>query len=390
MAKIELEWLHWPETKALTQAIVPLRFVGGCVRDALLARKVRDIDAATPILPQEVMQRLKGAGIKAIPTGIDHGTVTAVIEGKHFEITTLRRDVSTDGRHATVAFSEDWAEDAARRDFTMNALFCDLQGNIFDYYGGEQDARTGHVRFIGEARERIREDALRILRFFRFFAYYGQGEPDAQGIAACAELAQLIDGLSGERIQQEMLKLLVAPRPTQTLELMQKHGVLKHVMPQDMKPGILAKLAQGKPAIVALALLLRSAPDADVQAVSNRWKLSRAQHKRLLELCDAEQSWSVADERIYKRQIRAWGAELFGERVAIAVAEGSDEQHASTALQLAQNWEIPTFPITGEDLIAFGMQPGRALGEKLKSLEELWETGNYSEGRDALLTRLKQ
>src|SRR5579872_7361897 len=205
-------WLKWPETQALIKAFAdakaPIRFVGGCVRDALLGRAVQDVDVATPLRPEATMALLQKAGIKAIPTGIDHGTATAVIHGKHFEITTLRKDVSTDGRHATVAYTDDWKEDAARRDFTINALYLSPDGELFDYFNGARDAKEGHVRFIGNAGERIREDYLRILRFFRFYAWYGKTEPDKEALTACTEAANNIGTLSGERVQQEMLKLL--------------------------------------------------------------------------------------------------------------------------------------------------------------------------------------
>jgi poly(A) polymerase len=398
MKQIDSIWLHWPETKALAQTISPLRFVGGCVRDALLGRDVRDIDAATPLTPNQVIAALKDAGIKAIPTGIDHGTVTAIIGKHHFEITTLRRDVSTDGRHATVAFTENWQEDAARRDFTMNALFCDAEGVITDYFAGAEDAMAGHIRFIGDAGERIREDALRILRFFRFFAHYGQGAVDEQGLAACGELAPLIDKLSGERIQQEMLKLLVAERAAEVVGLMQRHGVwpyvVKHVVKTetlDRLPAELRKAGHSPDALLSLALLLRSAGgDKLVYGVSNRWKLSRAQHRQLADLCDKAEDWHMAPEKEWKKCIRAWGADLFIDRAILAMAEGAEEAGALAAITLARRWDIPEFPVTGDDLIALGVNPGKAMGDTLKRLEAEWEESGYTATKEALLARTKQ
>src|SRR5579859_1790498 len=207
-------WLDAKATRTLVAALdaggIDFRFVGGAVRDGLLGRKVSDIDVATPAMPGDVIRAVEAAGLKAIPTGIAHGTVTAVVGRQPFEVTTLRRDVETDGRHAVVAFTDDWRADAARRDFTMNALYADRDGRITDFFGGEADARAGRVRFIGDPGERIAEDALRILRFFRFHAWYGQGALDADGLAASTRLAGMIDRLSGERIRVELFKTLAA------------------------------------------------------------------------------------------------------------------------------------------------------------------------------------
>jgi len=396
MVAIQAVWLHWPETKAVAEAITPLRFVGGCVRDAILNREVRDVDAATPLPPEQVTKLLKAAGIKAIPTGIDHGTITAVAGQRHFEITTLRRDVTTDGRHATVAYTEDWKEDAARRDFTMNALYCDPQGQVFDYFSGAADAAAGHVRFIGDARARIREDALRILRFFRFFAHYGKGAADTKGLTACGELAALIDSLSGERVAQEMLKLLVADAASEVVGLMQRHSVWEHIVPAIVKTETLAQLPQTirktqhtPDALIALALLLRSVSGgtaALINTIITRWKLSKAQGRRLELLC--HDKWQAAEDKEWKKQIRAWGKELFIDRAVIAVCEGAEEAAALAAVKLAREWNIPEFPVTGDDLIALGVKPGKELGAKLKTLETAWEEGGYVATAKELLARL--
>ena len=218
------------------------RFVGGCVRDALLGRAIVDIDIATPLLPEEVMRRLEAAGIKAVPTGLDHGTVTAVAPPRRFEVTTLRRDVETDGRHARVAFTDDWAADASRRDFTMNALFLDAEGRVFDPMGGLPDLHAGRVRFVGDPATRIREDVLRILRFYRFQAHYGRGEADPPARADCRALAPLLPSLSGERVAAELLKLLAAPDPMPTLRLMAADGVLAMLLPEARRLARLAAL----------------------------------------------------------------------------------------------------------------------------------------------------
>ncbi|MBX6323955.1 MAG: CCA tRNA nucleotidyltransferase, partial [Rhodospirillaceae bacterium] len=224
-----------PATRAVLAAVTAdgaeARFVGGCVRDALLSRPVGDVDIATPEPPERVLALLARAGIKAIPTGIDHGTVTAVKDGTPFEITTLRRDVETYGRRAKVAFSDSWREDAARRDFTMNALSCTPDGRVFDYFGGLADLEARRVRFVGDAATRIREDVLRLLRFFRFYAHYGSPPPDGEALAACRELAPLLPTLSAERVRAEVLRLLAAPDPCPALALMRDNGILDRVLP---------------------------------------------------------------------------------------------------------------------------------------------------------------
>jgi poly(A) polymerase len=392
-------WLGWPETQVLAQTFGAerLRFVGGCVRDGILQRPVNDVDAATPLPPQETMALLKQAGIKAIPTGIEHGTVTAVIGPRHFEITTLRRDVATDGRHAIVAYTDNWQEDAARRDFTMNALYCDASGTIYDYCGGAVDAITGKVRFIGVPEERIREDALRILRFFRFFAHYGKGKMDADGLAACASLAALIEGLSGERIAQEMLKLLKAAQAAEVVERMQESGVWQQVVPARVETYALRRFsemrraaAQPPDSILALACLLRSSGDvvALIDSIGTRWKLSRAQLKRLHILCETRVTMAEGE---WKPQIRKLGKGDFIDLMLLAVSEGEPKETGLAAISLARSWEIPVFPVTGDDLLTLGMKPGKAMGEKLKALEAEWEAGGYAMGKEELVeTYLKK
>src|SRR5665213_1315156 len=229
-----LPWMSEAATRAVMAALGDgnARFVGGCVRDALLGRPVLDIDIATKLPPDEVTRRLEAAGIRAVPTGLAHGTVTAVLKPRHFEITTLRRDVETFGRHARVAFTDDWAEDAGRRDFTMNALYLGADGAVFDPIGGLADLRTGYVRFVGDAGRRIDEDVLRLLRFYRFYAHYGKGEADEAARDAARERAPLLPSLSAERVAAEMLKLLAAPDPLPVLALMREDGVLAQMLPE--------------------------------------------------------------------------------------------------------------------------------------------------------------
>src|ERR1700761_8412569 len=232
-------WLDAKATRTLIAALdaagIDFRFVGGAVRDGLLGRKVSDIDVATPAMPEDVVRAVEAAGLKAIPTGIAHGTVTAIVARQPFEVTTLRRDVETDGRHAVVAFTDDWRADAARRDFTMNALYADRDGTITDFFGGEDDARAGRVRFIGDPARRIEEDALRILRFFRFHAWYGRGALDPAGLTASTQLAGMIGRLSGERVRVELLKTLAAPDPAPSWSAMIEAGVMAHTVPAALR-----------------------------------------------------------------------------------------------------------------------------------------------------------
>lgn len=400
-------WLQWPQTRALAGAFaqggVPLRFVGGAVRDALLDLPVKDVDAATPAPPQKVMAVLEAAGIKVVPTGLSHGTVTAVINGKSFEITTLRRDVKTYGRHAEVLFTDDWKQDAERRDFTMNALYCDPDGTLHDYFDGARDAREGNVRFIGDPVQRIAEDGLRILRFFRFSAHYGQDAVDADGLNACHRHRKMLEGLSGERIQQEMLKLLQADRAAEMLTLMRQADLLPFLFAGTVECDGLAAwpkvrlMADVEPdATVALALLLRSGIQTRqmLEALAQRWKLSgklAGSLKALVTCASLETDLSEAGQ---KSLLRAMGAESFRRMVLVSWAERLSEtpkqsQLLSAAyrsmLGLADRWQPPEFPLSGDDLQAKGLAPGPELGDWLKRLEQWWEQENYRPDKAELL-----
>ena len=387
--KITPAWRIWAETEYLVAAFAghadKIRFVGGAVRDALLGIDSVDVDLATIFKPEETIEILQHAGIRAIPTGIAYGTITALVGDKSFEITTLRHDTSCDGRHADVEFTDDWGDDASRRDFTMNAMYLSFDGELFDYFGGEDDARAGRIRFIGDARLRIAEDYLRILRFFRFYAYYGKDEVDKVGLAACAELASGIANLSGERLQSEMLKILAAPEPFYALELMQKCGVLRAVL------GFLPSFTRNRNVsnISRLALLLLSSnipPDEALKRIATRWKISTALNKRLSLLItnigDVNSGLTVARQ---KQLIRRLGTEVFVEIVRLKMAiEG--EKHYPKMLQFASEWQPPIFTVTGSDLIAMGVREGRELGEKLRELEEKWEKSDYQLAKAELLS----
>ena len=399
-------WMTQPATTRVMDALAraggadAARFVGGCVRNALLRRPVADIDIVTTLMPDEVSAALQAADIRAIPTGIDHGTITAIVDGRPFEITTLRRDVETDGRHAVVAFTTDWAEDAARRDFNLNALYADLDGRLFDPTGeGLADLRAGAIRFVGDPAARIAEDALRILRFFRFFAVYGRGEPDRAALAACAASSGLIANLSVERIAKELLGLLAADDPRPAVRLMAQAGVLAIALPEA---GALARfdnlvkieteqLFTCDP-LLRLTALLPNDPAVGA-ATATRLRLANAQRDRLEAALGVEPplvSWMSPRET--RRAVWRLGAEVFIDRVLLAWA-ASDRPAATTQwralLPMAQTWPRPTFPLTGDVVIAAGVPEGPLVGAVMRQVEAWWIDQDFPDDKLSLIERLK-
>ena len=378
-------WLSDAKTRTLLAAFgdVPLRFVGGCVRDAVMGRSVGDIDCATPAIPEAVIALLEAANIKAVPTGLAHGTITAVVDGKPFEITTLRKDVACDGRHAQVEYTDDWQQDAMRRDFTMNALYCDAHGEVYDFTGGVDAARAGHIQFIGDAEARITEDALRILRFFRFFATHGNGAPDAAALAACASHKAMLGQLSGERIQREMLKLCAAKHPQPALEAMQQSGVLNELIPH----ATLEHPSTHPHPLLRLALMLPDAPAAS--AVAERWRLSNHDRDVLRLLVEHPYAdWPEGDEEII-RIARKLSPEHY--RLLLwrnGVKSGIADETITQKIAHFESLEMPVFPVSGGDLIAKGTPSGRELGVLLHTLEEKWEKSGYQMSREALLEKI--
>ena len=352
------------------------RFVGGCVRDTLLGLPVSDVDLATRLTPDEVVKRLEKARIKAVPTGIAHGTVTAVIGGAPVEVTTLRRDVSTDGRRATIAFTQDWREDAARRDFTINALFADpAGGELFDYFGGAADLEARRVRFIGAPLQRIAEDHLRILRFFRFHARFGKGAPDAAALDACAARANDLMALSRERIADELLKLLGLPDPASTLALMIARGILTPVLP-ELDEGGVARLT----ALVHREKRAGLAPDpirrlsamlprnqamiaADIAA---RLRLSNAKRMRLIQTSEAYgPTFQDPAALAYK-----YNAQVAIDRLLLDKTLNADQ--AAEAVARLADWKRPKLPVSGGDLIAMGLAAGPIVSSTMQAIEEEW------------------
>ena len=376
-------WMTTPEALAVFAALEreggpdAARFVGGCVRDALVGREVSDIDIATPLVPDRVMAALADAGLGAHPTGIEHGTITATARGRPFEITTLRRDVETDGRRAVVAFTTDWAEDAERRDFRLNALYLD---------------RAGRIIFVGDPERRLREDHLRNLRFFRFHAWYGRGEPDPAALAACAKLKDGVSLLSGERLAKELLKLLAAPDPRPSMRLMDGAEVLRKVLPQVHDLARFEALVEFEAdPVLRLAALL---PDDafTVAAAAKRLRLSNAVRRRLL--CAVPDDVAVdgaMSEAALRRAIYLLGAATVRDRLKLARAAGlTSDAPWSDLLVLTETWPRPAFPLVGEDVKAAGVPEGPRLGRFLGLVEDWWIDNDFASDRAALLARLKK
>lgn len=363
--RLTAPWMEREDLAALVAALGHgnARYVGGAVRDSLLGQPVKDIDMATLLTPEDVMQRLWDAGIRHVPTGIEHGTVTAVLPGGPVEITTLRHDVATDGRRATVAFATDWREDAARRDFTINALYADpASGEIFDWFGGLDDLAARRVRFIGDARQRIREDHLRILRYFRFQARFGTMPADQQAEGACAELASTLKGLSRERVGMETMNLLGLPDPAPTVARMAQLGVLAVILP-EARPEALA-------ALVSVEQAQRIAPDAIrrlaallppqvslAEQVASRFRLSGAQKKRLAVAAGRDEALGEPRALAYRL-----GIEGALDRFLIAGADAA----------ALRDWDIPAFPLKGGQIVARGVGAGPEVARLLRRVEDRW------------------
>jgi poly(A) polymerase len=402
----------WFQDKALRRVFHLLnadggevRVVGGAIRNALMGEPVGDVDMATTLKPDEVIARAEAAGIKSVPTGIDHGTVTLVIDGRGFEVTTLRHDVETDGRHAEVAFGSDWQADAERRDFTINALYADAEGRVIDPVGGLADIKSRSVRFIGEAETRIAEDHLRILRFFRFFAWYGGGRPDADGLKACVRAKDSLGKLSAERIWKELKSLLSASDPGRALLWMRQTGVLTFLLPETEKWGIdaIPGLVQVEndhdwspdPLLRLMAML---PPDrVRMEKLAERLKLSKSEAQRLYDWSMATPPQPSTAGAALDRLMYRHGRDATIDRLKIAIAtvkvRAADAQESAMAdmaklsalLKRAQGWTRPTLPISGKDLVEAGMEPGEQVGQRLRIAEEKWVESNFALDRDRLL-----
>ncbi len=395
---------------ALQSRGTSVRFIGGCVRDAIAQRPVTDIDIATPDRPETVMALLTANGINAAPTGLEHGTVTAAIGRAHFEITTLRRDVETDGRHATVEFTVDWVEDARRRDFTINAIYASLDGAIYDPFNGISDLEQGQVRFIGIARDRVQEDYLRILRFFRFHGSFGRGAMDPDAIAACRAGAKKLQTISSERIRDELLKILLVANPSAVLVRMRDEKILGQILPEAGNINQLRVVnwletravkvdKVGPDAIRHLAALIDT-DQAGVDRVADQLKLSNLQRERLAALSSPKEKINAnMGEAAEQRAIRhlgggrvrdlallAWARELTG---ATRLPRQRTEAYIRL-LERCTSWIAPDFPISGTDVLALGLQPGPMVGTILGRVESWWENTGYKASRQECLDHLMQ
>jgi poly(A) polymerase len=402
---VNRDWLHTPEVVRLFEVLgaptVDVRAVGGAVRNAVMGLGVDEIDAGTPQTPEAVMQRLARAHVRAIPTGLDHGTVTALIGRRSFEITSLRRDTACDGRHAAVEFTTDWQEDARRRDFTFNAMSMRPDGTLFDYFGGAADAEAGRVRFVGDPGDRIQEDYLRILRLFRFFAWYGRGSIDPATLAACRAHVAGLARLSAERVQMEISKTLAAPAPAPVLAAMKECGVLQAVLPEVGDPGRLAALARVESAVAApidwRRRLAVGVSEADAEALAQRLKFSSADRLRLVKLTAAEPLLDTATPRPHMRAaLYRLGPDVVYDRLLIGWAHArasgaaADDVRWRSQLELVAAWQPQALPVSGADVLALGIPQSPRVGEILAAVETWWMARDFAPSREDTLAELKK
>lgn len=401
------EWLRQRGTLAVLAALngdgVETRAVGGAVRNALLGLPVTEIDLATTAEPDRVIALAERAGLKTVPTGIDHGTVTVIVEGKPFEVTTLRRDVENFGRHAKVAYTTSWEEDAKRRDFTLNALYADRDGNVFDPIGGYGDLQAGRVRFIGEADARIKEDYLRILRFFRFHAYYAKGAMDDEGLHAAVRLRAGLDHLSAERVAGEMRRILVAPGAIGlvapgaigAVEALFDHGLLTTVLggvPRLVRFERLVAIEEANGLVPSSALRLAALAvfvEENVARLADRLRLSNAE-QGVLALGALGADAALPGEEAAKVLLYRLGPDAYRSRLLLAWADADVRPEDSgwrNALALLARWQAPDFPIGGNDVMALGALKGPEIGELLKRLERDWIESGFALDRDQLLAK---
>ncbi|MBR73047.1 MAG: CCA tRNA nucleotidyltransferase [Rhodospirillaceae bacterium] len=402
------QWFFSKETKILFKILISndaeVRFVGGCVRDSLLQLPVTDIDIATTDRPEIVTEKLRNEGFKTINVGLSYGTVITIIAGRRFEVTTLRRDSENFGRQAKVEFINDWVEDANRRDFTINTLSCNSEGLVFDPFGGIDDLRNGQILFVGNPRKRIEEDHLRLLRFFRFFAWYGIGLPDPRALKACSESAQFLNKISGERLNQETLKLLSAPNPLLALQSMANIGVLDILLPGVTKLNILEDLlglesfCRGSlvlDSICRLAALFRNNHD-NISKISEKLKFSKIQAARFFRL-------TLPEPRLKPRYYRKKGDQTFYpfntedclQKILLNWAEdgglsSSDSDEWLALFNKAKIWVSPKFPLNGGDVISHGISSGELVGNLLRDLENFWIKESFKPNREDLLLKLEK
>ncbi len=410
---IEQPWMSAPETKAVIEALTAngteVRFVGGCVRDTMAHRPVGDVDIGTPDKPETVIGLLETAGIKVIPTGIEHGSVTAIIGDAKFEITTLRLDVETDGRRAKVTYTDDWVADAERRDFTINALSATPEGDVYDPHDGITDLAHGYIRFVGLAEDRIEEDVLRLLRYFRFFGLYGRPPADQDAVGACRANAAKLPSLSGERVRDELFKILLVPEPADIAVMMRGLGIFDHILPEAADVGRLRmtgwletraiKMDSVAPVPLRRLAALLDTDAEGAEGVAGRLRLSNQQTLHLGTLAAPPVDMNPdMDESALHRALQNLGPATVRDLILLAWAgelaitprlPAAKTQGWIGLLEACDGWEGHVFPIQGQDVVDLGIAEGPRVGDLLAGVEAWWEDGDYAAGRDACLEKLK-
>lgn len=385
-----LDRLPYQEDLRVLWSIFPqARLVGGVVRDLLLDRPSADIDLATPEIPDVIFRKLRDANIKAIPTGIAHGTVTAIVNHHAYEITTLRKDIRTDGRHAEVVWTDSWQEDAARRDFTVNALYCDQHGKLWDYFTGQEDLAQGRLRFVGDAYQRISEDFLRILRFFRFYARYGKGQPDQEALLAIQHYAASLDRLSAERIWMEFQKILCGPKADAMLLMMDATGVLKKILPYGYDLVFFRNLIHENPPLDEI-LRLAGVVKGNLALLAKHLKFSRKQEKKLSSLL-TPLSLSFTDSDMELRRLKAsFSLEiLIGKSwIEQALGKGIDASEWQSWRERVVSIPQPVFPLTGKDLLEVDIDTGPEMGRLLKAIQAWWLQDGCQADRETCLKQI--
>lgn len=395
-------WMRTDGVKAIMKALPDgtARFVGGCVRNSLMGEPIGDIDIATQLVPKEAGAALKAAGIKIVPTGIEHGTITAVHDSEPYEITSLRKDVETDGRRAVVAFTKDWAEDAYRRDFTVNAIYADYDGNVYDPTGGGlEDIKSRKFQFVGDGEQRVREDYLRILRFFRFMAWYaGDAKVDAQALKACRENRAGLKTLSAERVWSELKKILMAPHPARAVQIMLTNDILPAVLPEASNAEGLAlmqkleKRESLKPDPLLRLMAMSGRDEFAIAGLAKRLRVSNDEKARLLSWAGNQVPFTPdMDARMFKQGIYASTPQTAYDRMVVRGAGESDPIVSATWVKKAvwaKDWPIPEFPLKGRDLKSAGVKNGPEMGRILRALKELWVRSGFEADQDKLLVAL--
>ena len=403
--KLDPKTSPWLKSEAVQQILNVLpegstRFVGGCVRNALMGEPIGDIDMATQLKPEEVRAIMEAAGIRTVPTGIAHGTLTVVIDHHPYEITTLRKDVETDGRRAVIAYTDDWAEDAQRRDFTVNALYADGAGEVFDPTGeGIADLAVRKFRFVGDADMRVREDYLRILRYFRFLAHYcGDGKIDAEALRACRENRAGLKSLSAERVWSELKKILSAADPVRAVRIMQTNEVLETVLPEASNSeglGLMVELEQSEdmaPNYMCRLMAMSARDELGMTRLSKRLKMSRSERERLMGWSGSMAALSTdMDEPSIRKAVYEDGKASISDRAVVRAAGSSDPVLKSRWMNIAEyarNWDVPHFPVRGRDLRRAGISEGPQMGKTLKALEALWVRSDFQADHKRLMMAL--